>query len=77
MDPDQNAPIHSDLDLHCLLKRLQNVSVDKKNIRLFVICALRIIHVRSVIYGQDFHEMHARLRGPKSLLTIYQIINKS
>ena len=25
--------------------------------------------MRSRIYGQDFHEMHARLRGPKSLLT--------
>ena len=24
----------------------------------------------SVIYGKDFHEMHARLLGPKSLLTL-------
>ena len=40
MDPDQTAPI--DLDLHCLLKRLQNVSADNKYIRLFVICALRV-----------------------------------
>ena len=32
----------SDLDLHCLLKRLQNVSADNKNIQLFVICALRV-----------------------------------
>ena len=29
------------------------------------------------IYGQYFHEMHARLRGPKSLLSLNQIINKS
>ena len=25
------------------------------------------------IYGQDFHEMLARLCSPKSLLTLYQI----
>ena len=25
----------SDLDLHCLLKRLQNVSVDNTNIQIF------------------------------------------
>ena len=28
-------------------------------------------------YGQDFHEMHARLRSSKSLLTLYLIINKT
>ena len=27
-----------------------------------------------MIYDQEFHEMHARLRGSKSLLTLYQII---
>ena len=37
VDPDQ-----SDLDLHCLLKSLQNVSVDNKNIRLFVMSSLRV-----------------------------------
>ena len=45
VDPDQTARSslkQSDLNLHCLLKRLQNVSVDNKNIRLFVICALRV-----------------------------------
>ena len=31
-----------DLDLQCLLKRLQNKSADNKSIRLFVICALRV-----------------------------------
>ena len=61
--------LQSDLDLHCLLKRLQNVSVDNKNIRLFVKYAVRVNSVRSVIFGQDFHEMHAHLCGPKSLLT--------
>ena len=40
MDPDQTAPI--ELFIHCLLMRLQNVSADNKNIRLFVICALRV-----------------------------------
>ena len=33
--------------------------------------------MRSVTYCQDFNEMHARLRGPKSLLTLYKIINKT
>ena len=32
----------SDLDLRCLLQRLQNVSVDNKNVRLFEICALMV-----------------------------------
>ena len=32
MDPDQTAPV----------KRLQNVLVDNNNIRLFVICDLRV-----------------------------------
>ena len=30
------------MDLHCLLKRLQNDSVDNKNKQLFVICSLRV-----------------------------------
>ena len=46
VDPDQTTHTgreeQSGLDLHCLIKRLQNVSVDIKNIRLFVICALRV-----------------------------------
>ena len=33
-----------ELDLHCLLKRLKNVSADNKNERLFMICALRVLH---------------------------------
>ena len=31
MDPDQTA---LGLDLHCLFKRLHNISIDDKNIRL-------------------------------------------
>ena len=61
MAPDQTE--QSDLDLHCLLKRLQNVTADNKNIRLFVICALRV----NTCDGPDFHER------PKSLLTLYEI----
>ena len=35
MDPDQTAlGKQSALDLHCLLKRLHNISKDDKNIRL-------------------------------------------
>ena len=68
----------SDVDLQCLLKRFQNVSADNKNILLYVIhvCALKV-NRGQCIYGQDFHEMHTRLHGPKSLLTLYQIINKT
>ena len=35
VDPDQTAlGEQSDLDLHCLFKRLHNISIDDKNIRL-------------------------------------------
>ena len=37
VDPDQ-----TNLGLHCLIKRLQNLSAGNKNIRLFVICALKV-----------------------------------
>ena len=50
----------SDQDLHCLLKRLQNVSLATINILSFVIFAFRVNNVRSGIYRQDFHEMHAQ-----------------
>ena len=29
------------------------------------------------MYGLVFHEMHARLRGPKSLLNLFQIMNRT
>ena len=35
MDPDQTASrLAAALDLHCLFKRLHNISIDDKNIRL-------------------------------------------
>ena len=49
----------SDLALHCLSKRLQIFQQTTKANDFFVICALRV----QCIYSQDFHEMHARLRG--------------
>ena len=55
----------SDPDLHCF-KEFSNVSADNKNIRLFVICALRVNTCEVSVYGQDFHEMHARLHGSKA-----------
>ena len=39
MNPDQTAPgEQSALDLHCWFKRLHNISIDDKNIRLCNIC---------------------------------------
>ena len=35
------------------------------------------INMKHVSYGQDLHEMHTHLRSLKSLLTLYQIINKA
>ena len=29
------------------------------------------------VYGKDFHEMHARLRGQNILLILHQIIKKN
>ena len=47
------------------------VTVARNVARSGVLVILRVNHVRSVyIYGQDFHEMHAHLRGLKSLLTL-------
>ena len=43
MDPDKTAlGEQSALDLHCLFKRLQNISIDDKNINCVVIYALRV-----------------------------------
>ena len=53
------------------------MSVDNKNIRLFVICALRVNTCEvsdTNVYGQDFHEMHTHLHCPKSLSTLFHII---
>ena len=54
----------SDLDLHCLLKRLQIVSADNKNIQLFVILALRVNTCEVSVWPG--------LRSPKSILTLNQ-----
>ena len=60
MGPDEQSA----LDLHCLFKRLHNNPIDDKNIRLC--CNIRFKGVYmwvQCINGQDFHEMHADLRG--------------
>ena len=47
------------------------------SVSLVVICAVRINKCRiQCIYGHDFHEIRARLRGLNDLLTLYQIIIK-
>ena len=71
MDPDQTA----DLGPHCLSMRLQVFSWTTKNI-YFVIMRFKGYLCVQCVYDYDFHEMHARLRSPKSLLSLYQIINK-
>ena len=38
---------------------------------------LGLLNVSSVCIRLGFHEMHARLRGSKSLFTLYQIIDKT
>ena len=51
-DANSAEPIYTaELDLHCLLKRLQNVSADNKNIRLFKICAFRINTYEASVYA--------------------------
>ena len=45
MDPDQTA----DLDLHYLLKRLENVSADNNKHKIFVICAISEVSVYTVM----------------------------
>ena len=59
MDPDQTA-----LDLHCLFKRLHNISIDDKTYDCVVIYALRVNKCGfSALTDRTFHEMHADLRG--------------
>ena len=69
----------SGLHLQCLSKRLQNISAYDKSRQLCCIGALRVDKCEFVfIYGHDFHEMHAHLRGSNNLLTMLnldQIIN--
>ena len=66
------------MNLHCLLKRLQSVSSDNKNIQLFVICALRVNTCEVIVYtARTFMECMHICMAQKSLLTLYQIINKT
>ena len=39
----------SDLDLRCLLKRLQNISADAKTYAFILRCALRVYLVRTFV----------------------------
>ena len=55
MGPDEQSA----LDLHCLFKRLHNISIDDKKHTI----VLRV----QCINGQDFHEMHADLRGSSNV----------
>ena len=72
MDPDQT----SDLDLHCLLKRLQNVSADTKNIPLFVICALRVNTCKFSVYTVRIFINAPTFVRPKNLFqTLHHIID--
>ena len=57
MDPDQTAlGEQSALDLHCLFKRLHNISIDDKNIRLC--CNIRFINV--MVYKCGFSALTDR-----------------
>ena len=48
MDPDQTAlGEQSALDLHCLFKRLHNISIDDKNIRLCYKCGFSALTDRT------------------------------
>ena len=40
----------SDLDLHCLLKRLYDISTDDKTIQIFVICASTVNKCELSVY---------------------------
>ena len=69
MDPDEQ----SDLDLHCLSKRLQTFQQTTKEYDFFVICALRVDKCEQCIYGRDFYGMRDCLRGSNNFLTVNQI----
>ena len=51
------------------VEEASNISADDKSIRFFVIRAFRVNKCEQCINGQDFHEMHACLRGLNNLLT--------
>ena len=62
----------SELDLHCLLKRLYDISTDDKTI-----CAFRVNKCEFRVYGHDYHEMRTRLRAQATYHFFNQIINKT
>ena len=64
MDPDQ-------IWVHTVCLRGFKYFSGRQNIQLFH----DKINVSSVCNSSDFHEKHARLRGPNNLLTLRQIIN--
>ena len=78
MDPDQTAPLGAvwSGSSRCVYEASNNLVDDKKH--TFCDYALYVLlNVRSVCIRLGFHEMHARLHGSKSVLTLYQIINKT
>ena len=73
IEPDQEQ---SDLDLHCLVKRIQK-NFNRWQNRWFLLLLVLDVLVNvifSLTNDQDFHEMQACLRGSNNLLTFYQII---
>ena len=69
MDPDQTAPTGAVLSVSVLFVfEASHILVDDKT------CALRVNKCEFSVYT-DFHEMHARLRGPSNLSILHQIIN--
>ena len=45
-----------------------NIAADKKkHTTFFALCALSVNKCEFSVYGQDFHEMHARLRCSNTL----------
>ena len=71
MDPDQTSPTGAVWSGSTLFfYEASNILVDDKNIYFVIMvnkCEFSVYTVRIL-------EMHARFRGPKSLLTLYQII---
>ena len=63
-----------DLDLHCLSKRLKNISTDHKSIQLFVVCALRVNNCEFSVYTVTiFMKCTHVCAAQTTLLTLYLI----
>ena len=62
------------MDLHCLSKEASKTNLADDKRRQFLV-ALKVNKCAfQFIYGHDFHEMHARLRGSNILLTMLTLI---